>query len=93
MANVPRPPFQKQPVFVVQQPPPQKRRRFRWQIVVLPAAGAVGLWVFGTISVVAAWSALLSAMKIHDRDAFTHLFLAGLAVTGVVLLAKWLKST
>lgn len=89
MQNVPQ---QRQRPIIIMQHPKQKRR-FRWQIVLLPLLFLITFKLFQKLDLSQNWLTFCDSIGIANKPRFTSLALTGLALIGIVLAIRILKNT
>ncbi len=78
---------QQRPV-IVRPPRRRRRRRFRWGLILVPAALLTAMWLASHITIGFSWDDLLHSWGIKNTDRFTNLAALAVVITAIVAIAR-----
>ncbi len=77
----------------VKLPRPKRRsRRFRWELIVLPASLYGLWWLLSTIKPAFSWDDFLNLIHIKDKQRFSQLAILGISICSICAVMRvWLR--
>jgi len=91
MANIPNY-YQRQQQPQMKPPPvPEKKRRFRWILIWLPAVIGLLYWIGSSISPSGSWEELMDVLGIRNRERYGQLAILGVLICCVCGIARVLR--
>ena len=78
--------------MVVRPGNPKRRRRFRWEIILIPALVLLFVYVANNVVVGFSFDDLMHQFGIEQPDRFRNLAVLGVLITAVVFIARVIRS-
>jgi uncharacterized membrane protein YbhN (UPF0104 family) len=83
---------QYQKPIIIRERTPDRKKRFRWEIVVVPAILIFFILFLREIEFAGTWNDFLNAIEIDDKRRFTQLFVLGVLACAICAIFKVLKN-
>jgi len=81
--------FNQQQPIIIRPPRPKVKRRFRWELLLVPLAILFAFWFLGAIATPTfTWQGVMDAIGVKNKPRYTMLAVLGVTVTAIVAIAR-----